>query len=52
MIWERIPKSTFVTLPVLKFGVYDAVPSFNIGMKVSVLIYEQLELVPGYEFEH
>ena len=46
-IWERIPKTTFVTLPNLEFGVYDAVANFNIGMKASVLIYEKLNFAPG-----
>ena len=40
MIWGRIPKDTFVSLPCLQFGVYDAVSNFNIGMKASVLTYE------------
>ena len=38
---------TFVTLPNLEFGIYDAVANFNIGMKTSVLIYEKLNFVPG-----
>ena len=33
LIWERIPKTTSVTLLNLDFGVYDAVANFNIGMK-------------------
>ena len=24
-IWERVPKSNFVSLPILEFGAYDAV---------------------------
>ena len=46
-IWERIPKNTFVTLPSLEFGVFDALAHFNIGMKASVLIHEKLHFVPG-----
>ena len=45
-IWERIPKNTFVTLPNLKFGVYDGVAHCNIRMKASVLIFEKLNFVP------
>ena len=40
-------KNTFVTLPSLEFGVYDAAAHFNIGMKASVLIYEKLNFLPG-----
>ena len=47
-IWNRIPKTKFVSLTVLKFGVYDAVGNFNIGMKSSILIYEKLNMIPGY----
>ena len=46
-IWERIPKTTFVALSNLEFGVYDAVPNFNIGMKASVSIYEKINFVQG-----
>ena len=31
MIWERVPKSTYVSLTQLQLGVYDAVANFNIG---------------------
>lgn len=47
MIWERIPKNTFVSITQLNFGVYDAVSNFNIGRKASVLLYEQLQMIPG-----
>ena len=43
MIWNRIPKDTFASLQCLQFGVYDAVPNFNIGMKASFLTYEKLD---------
>ena len=45
-IWERIPKNTFVTLPNLKFGVYDGVAHCNIRMKASVLNFEKVNFVP------
>ena len=32
----------------LKFGVYDAVAKFNIGMKSSIVVYEKLNMIPGY----
>ena len=47
MIWERIPKSTFISLKHLQFGVNDAVSNFNIGRKASVLLYEKLNMIPG-----
>ena len=46
-IWERIPKSTYVSLKHLKLGVHDAVSNFNIGRKASVLLYEKLKMIPG-----
>ena len=46
-IWERIPKSTYVSLKHLKLGVHDAVSNFNIGQKASVLLYEKLKMIPG-----
>ena len=41
MIWDRLPKSRYVSLTPLQFGVYDAVANFNIyiGRKASVLIF-------------
>ena len=47
MIWDRIPKTRYVSLTQLELGVYDAVTNFNIGKKASVLIYEKLNLIPG-----
>jgi hypothetical protein len=47
VIWERVPKTEYVSLNRLKFGVYDAVGHFNTGMKSSILIYEKLGIVPG-----
>ena len=47
MIWDRLPKTRYVSLANLKFGVYDAVANFNIGMKASVLVFEQLNMLPG-----
>ena len=48
MIWDRIPKTRYVSLTLLELGVYDAVANFNIGKKASVLIYEKMNLIlPG-----
>ena len=40
-IWERLPKTKFVALPELQFGVYDAASNFNMGKKASVLTFEK-----------
>ena len=32
---------------IFNFGVYDVVANFNIGMKLSILIYEKLNIIPG-----
>ena len=47
LIWERIPKTDYVSLPTLEFDVYDAVEHFNVGMKSSILAYEKLNIIPG-----
>ena len=46
-IWERIPKSKYVSLKQFEFGVYDDVANFNIGRKASILIFEKLGMIPG-----
>jgi hypothetical protein len=46
-IWERLPKTKFVSFSQLEFGVYDAVANFNIGRKASILVYESLDIIPG-----
>lgn len=47
VIWSRIPKRTFVQLPTLKFGAYDAVLSFNEGFARKSQIFEHLGLEIG-----
>ena len=39
LIWERLPKRTYVSLTNLRLGTYDAVAHFNMGKKSSILIY-------------
>nr|XP_047137499.1 uncharacterized protein LOC124814004 [Hydra vulgaris] len=48
LIWYRLPKSNYVGLASLEFGVYDAVANYNIGMKSVILIYEKLNMKPGH----
>ena len=53
LIWERLPKTTYVALPSMKLGTYDAIAHFNIGKKSSCLIYEKLGMIPGrYTTKH
>ena len=47
LIWERLPKSEYVSLTQLRFGSYDAVAHFNIGMKSTVMIFDKLKMTPG-----
>ena len=47
LIWERLPKTKYVSLTQLKFGSYDAVSHCNIGKKSSVHLFEKLSMIPG-----
>lgn len=47
LIWERLPKTKYVSLTNLKLGTYDAIAHFNIGRKSSCLIMEKLGMIPG-----
>ena len=38
MIWDRLPKSRYMSFTPLQFGVYDAVANFNIGRKARNLV--------------
>ena len=46
MVWDRLPKSRYVSFTPLQFEVYDAVANFNIGRKASVLIFEKIGMIP------
>ncbi|GFX23734.1 uncharacterized protein TNCV_3596761 [Trichonephila clavipes] len=50
-IWERIPKSVFVGIETLKFGVMDAVICFNNGYVSRIKVFEALGIKPGYNTE-
>jgi hypothetical protein len=50
MIWNKLPKVTFVGSDVLEFGVYDAVTHFNMGSGTAAKIMQELGLEPGYYF--
>ena len=47
LIWERLPKSTYVSLNQLRLGSYDAIAHFNIGKQSSIRIFKQLNMEPG-----
>lgn len=47
LIWARLPKRTFVTLRTLKFGVAEAVLSFNSGYITKLRVMEHLGLQAG-----
>ncbi|GFW51858.1 uncharacterized protein TNCV_1187901 [Trichonephila clavipes] len=47
-IWERIPKTVFVGIQTLKFGVMDAVICFNDGYVSRIKVFEALGIKPGY----
>ena len=51
MIWNKLPKVTFVGSDVLEFGVYDAVAHFNMGSGTAAKIMQELGLEPGYYFQ-
>ena len=36
--WERIPKTSYVSLSQLQLGVFDVVANFNVGRRASILI--------------
>ncbi|GFW54963.1 uncharacterized protein TNCV_2785781 [Trichonephila clavipes] len=50
-IWERIPKTVFVGIETLKFGVMDAVICFNDGYVSRIKVFEALGFKPGYNTE-
>ncbi|GFS61997.1 uncharacterized protein TNCV_2592791 [Trichonephila clavipes] len=50
-IWERIPKTVFVGIETLKFGVMDVVICFNDGYVSRIKVSEALGIKPGYNTE-
>ncbi|GFT21533.1 uncharacterized protein TNCV_2307591 [Trichonephila clavipes] len=50
-IWERVPKTVFVGIETLKFGVMDAVICFNDGYVSRIKVFEALGIKPGYNTE-
>ncbi|GFY22824.1 uncharacterized protein TNCV_2180851 [Trichonephila clavipes] len=50
-IWERIPKTVFVGIETMKFGVMDVVICFNDGYVRRIKVFEALGIKPGYNTE-
>lgn len=48
MIWQRVPKDVHVGLPVLLFGLYDAVCHFNNGSRSTADILREAGIEPGH----
>ena len=48
MIWNRVPKATYVRLDALSAGVYDTIAHFKNGEKAALDIMELLKIDPGY----
>jgi hypothetical protein len=46
MIWERLPKQTFVGSDVLQLGVHDAIAHFNIGCEASIQVLKNIGINP------
>lgn len=47
IIWNRLPKIVFVSLNTLKFGVAEAVASFNNGNIVKCNVLHEMGIRPG-----
>ncbi|XKL59926.1 hypothetical protein PGB90_000942 [Kerria lacca] len=47
IIWTRLPKTAFVQLNTLRFGVYEAITTFNKGNITKCLILNQLGMQVG-----
>ncbi|KAJ8887125.1 hypothetical protein PR048_013340 [Dryococelus australis] len=47
VIWNRLPKTTFIRVRTLYFGVWDAVASFNEGNLIMCHMYGRLGFPPG-----
>ena len=48
LIWERAPKSVYISIDKLNFAVYDAVAIFNDGRHGSLNVFKNVGIDPGY----
>ncbi len=47
MIWDGLPKSTFVGKGLFELGVYDAAANFNMGAEATKEVLRKLQIEPG-----
>ncbi|GFT28491.1 uncharacterized protein TNCV_429041 [Trichonephila clavipes] len=47
-IWERLPKTTFLSIESMKIGVMDAVITFNDGAQSRIRVLEEIGIIPGH----
>ena len=48
LIWERAPKSLYLSIDKIRFAVYDAVAVFNDGRQGSLNVLRNVGINPGY----
>ena len=48
MIWERVPKITYVGKDIPDFAVYVAAAKFNDRRQGTIDLFKQLNIRPGY----
>ncbi|GFT59316.1 uncharacterized protein TNCV_3892431 [Trichonephila clavipes] len=47
-IWERLPKTTFLSIESMKISVMDAVITFNDGAQSRIRVLEEIGIKPGH----
>ncbi|GFW90203.1 uncharacterized protein TNCV_1790231 [Trichonephila clavipes] len=47
-IWERLPKTTFLSIESMKIGVMDAEITFNDGAQSRIRVLEEIGIKPGH----
>ena len=47
MIWDRVPKTSYVVLSHLQLGIFDEADKFNVSRRASILIYECMNIMIG-----
>lgn len=48
MVWQRVPKNVYVSLPIVLFGFYDAIAQFNVGNRGILDILRETGIEPGH----
>ena len=47
MLWELTSKTSYVSLSQLQLGVFDMISNFIVDRRVSILIYEFMNIIPS-----